>query len=341
MCEHSNPAGSRFCNGCGSPLHLRLCPKCGAADEVLEIYCHECGAKLPEAGLRDAGLPEPATITSAFAAKETPVEHETQAVNEPHVVGSIGAAPPPESVEPAPRDKAVFAQAKSPTLIERLHGAAPRSFSDISTVQPKTVFAEEPKPAVITSPPTAEPILLDIDDLLPAGTQVAPVHAPMPRPARRRMRPAFIAVGAAALVMVAVLQWSRSRAPAADVQAGAPAQSPPPAAVGTITVAPVGALPVSDGKVTPGANEPTATTAATATLDLAPSPATAEPAAARAPGKARVTASAATPRADDRPARAAAPPRPPPPVSQPCTPPIAALGLCELPAQVETNEVTR
>ncbi len=338
MCEHRNPAGSRFCNGCGSPLHLRLCPKCGAADEVLEIYCHECGAKLPEAGLRDAGLPEPAATTSAFSGKETPVEHDPQAVNDPHVVGSIDTAPPPEAVEPAPQDKEVFAQAKSPTVIERLHRAVPRSVSDISTLQPKTVMAEEPRPAVITS---AEPILLDMDDLLPASTQVASVHAPKPLPARRRMRPAFIAIGVAALVMVALLQWSRSRAPAADAQAGTPAQSPPPAAVGTITVAPVGALPVSDGKMTPGATELTATTAATATPDQTPSPATAEPAAARAQGKARVTASATTPRAGDRPVRAAPTPKPPPPVSQPCTPPIAALGLCELPAHVETNEVIR
>src|SRR5215471_9532148 len=29
FCDHYNPAGAKFCNDCGSPLHLKPCEQCG------------------------------------------------------------------------------------------------------------------------------------------------------------------------------------------------------------------------------------------------------------------------------------------------------------------------
>ena len=48
FCGHDNPVSAKFCNECGSPLHLALCA-CGAINEVTEARCHECGAPLEPA----------------------------------------------------------------------------------------------------------------------------------------------------------------------------------------------------------------------------------------------------------------------------------------------------
>lgn len=46
FCTHSNPAGARFCNECGSPLHLLPCEHCEAVNDVLSRDCYRCGAPL-------------------------------------------------------------------------------------------------------------------------------------------------------------------------------------------------------------------------------------------------------------------------------------------------------
>jgi membrane protease subunit (stomatin/prohibitin family) len=41
------PAGSgKFCNNCGAPLELKVCPKCGAKNPAGTSFCGECGTKL-------------------------------------------------------------------------------------------------------------------------------------------------------------------------------------------------------------------------------------------------------------------------------------------------------
>jgi double zinc ribbon protein len=46
FCSHDNPDGARFCNGCGSPLHLKPCPQCEAVNDVAASQCYECGVAL-------------------------------------------------------------------------------------------------------------------------------------------------------------------------------------------------------------------------------------------------------------------------------------------------------
>ncbi|WXG46869.1 MAG: zinc ribbon domain-containing protein [Candidatus Atabeyarchaeum deiterrae] len=41
------PAGTgKFCNNCGAPLGLVVCPKCGAQNQAGTRFCGECGTKL-------------------------------------------------------------------------------------------------------------------------------------------------------------------------------------------------------------------------------------------------------------------------------------------------------
>jgi len=47
-CGHENPAGARFCNGCGGALVGR-CAACGTANAPGSRFCSECGARLEAA----------------------------------------------------------------------------------------------------------------------------------------------------------------------------------------------------------------------------------------------------------------------------------------------------
>ena len=47
FCDRHNPAGARFCNDCGSPLHLKPCNQCGAVNHQAATNCYKCGAECP------------------------------------------------------------------------------------------------------------------------------------------------------------------------------------------------------------------------------------------------------------------------------------------------------
>jgi membrane protease subunit (stomatin/prohibitin family) len=44
-CGHSNPAGSKFCGGCGKPLTVR-CAACGTENPAGTAFCTSCGKQL-------------------------------------------------------------------------------------------------------------------------------------------------------------------------------------------------------------------------------------------------------------------------------------------------------
>ena len=47
FCNHENPGGAKYCNDCGSPLHLMIC-KCGAVNNLTDAHCHRCGAAVSD-----------------------------------------------------------------------------------------------------------------------------------------------------------------------------------------------------------------------------------------------------------------------------------------------------
>jgi class 3 adenylate cyclase/tetratricopeptide (TPR) repeat protein len=48
-CGFENPAGGKFCGGCGTPLTI-ACPRCRASNSPTFKFCSECGASLAAAG---------------------------------------------------------------------------------------------------------------------------------------------------------------------------------------------------------------------------------------------------------------------------------------------------
>src|SRR5258708_6852175 len=72
-CSQQNPAGARFCMGCGNPL-ARACAECGADAPPQARFCMSCGAPLdvPAAAAPKAAAaaPEPARATPTATPEE-------------------------------------------------------------------------------------------------------------------------------------------------------------------------------------------------------------------------------------------------------------------------------
>jgi hypothetical protein len=81
FCEHRNPAGSKFCNECGSPLHLKPCTQCDAVNQQDAANCHNCGAACPASfgAARETTALRPADPTSASVPPSDAVVAETPA----------------------------------------------------------------------------------------------------------------------------------------------------------------------------------------------------------------------------------------------------------------------
>lgn len=45
QCQQDNPAGARFCNGCGTHLEM-ACPACNHVNPIGSHFCNGCGNKL-------------------------------------------------------------------------------------------------------------------------------------------------------------------------------------------------------------------------------------------------------------------------------------------------------
>jgi hypothetical protein len=66
FCAHANPAGSKFCNQCGSPLDLKPCAQCEAMNHIAVDRCYQCGA--PFAAAQDREFAEVAASAAGASA---------------------------------------------------------------------------------------------------------------------------------------------------------------------------------------------------------------------------------------------------------------------------------
>ncbi len=113
FCEHINPAGSKFCNACGTPMHLVPCARCGAVNDPLATSCHQCAAALLEKP--PGGLAWDAVKSGAWTA-----EGRTQPSAQP-VLGVDGLNRDLETLQEMQRqlantDSGASATARSPAI---------------------------------------------------------------------------------------------------------------------------------------------------------------------------------------------------------------------------------
>jgi hypothetical protein len=87
FCNHANPAGAKYCNDCGSPLHLKPCKQCDAINDQVASNCYSCDTEFPVL----ATAPEAASVSPAL---NTTVPSAT--LND--TAFGRGPAPPPDSL---------------------------------------------------------------------------------------------------------------------------------------------------------------------------------------------------------------------------------------------------
>ena len=71
QCQHENPPGARFCNGCGARVEL-ACAGCGQVNPSGSRFCNGCGAKLgdPAPAGPEPRFTSPATYTPKHLAEK-------------------------------------------------------------------------------------------------------------------------------------------------------------------------------------------------------------------------------------------------------------------------------
>jgi len=78
FCAHVNPSGAKFCNDCGSPLHLKPCRQCDAINDRGARRCYNCGIADPV--LEPPPEPAPNVVaTAAAAGSAAPTDVHTEA----------------------------------------------------------------------------------------------------------------------------------------------------------------------------------------------------------------------------------------------------------------------
>ena len=85
-CGVENPAGARFCGGCGASLTL-ACTVCGASNEPGMRFCNHCGASLSDGLSAAAATTAPAVSPSATAVVEPVAERRLVSVLFADLVG--------------------------------------------------------------------------------------------------------------------------------------------------------------------------------------------------------------------------------------------------------------
>ncbi len=85
FCDHINPTAAKYCNECGSPLHLKPCKQCEAINDGAAKTCYNCGTADPalvitsDAAATTADVESVATVTSG----EVSLERERLPLPEP------------------------------------------------------------------------------------------------------------------------------------------------------------------------------------------------------------------------------------------------------------------
>lgn len=106
-CGVANREGSRFCNGCGSPLGASVrCTQCGLLNSPTVRFCGQCGGPLQPAAPtapshpRLAGLPAP-VLPPSEEEDELPLEFDAPSIAELLAEPSPARATPAHAAQPA------------------------------------------------------------------------------------------------------------------------------------------------------------------------------------------------------------------------------------------------
>ena len=341
FCNHANPAGAKYCNDCGSPLHLKPCDQCEAINDLVASDCYSCGTEFPVASAApEAALLSPALNTTAASATLSDT--------------GLGRAPPFESLAEShdvplrrpgdetaggARDYTVEVVAREPRSLD---GGVASLFSAAQQVVPMRDLGFAPRRRPL--PRLALAVVLPAALLTAVGVSAYYVYRHQVQPSGSLSAGPPDAAARTGVTASSVSQNAKGMIGTDGVnrQAPTPRQSPavtPPPGVSTTDHAAPAQQPVS--KAVGVARAPGAET----TVAAEPRPKTTRVGASRIPS----ARSAADPSTSTYRAAAAAAPvqlplsnsrvNVPPDAPRPsaCTEAVAALGLCSLTSRTESK----
>ena len=242
LCEHVNPANSRFCSACGTPLEAMLCPHCGAVNDMTAVNCHKCfgsllekkgqalvqarngGEEAPEASEATVGngaihegprLPLKPTIASEPTIPAS--EAETSFNLDRLLVPRLTVPPPSAASMPhqPPVLDSVFADDEEDVAQE-----APSSFD--YPAEEDTANDDPDAPTEVLETPERKPIPTVRDEIFGHPQPASWVAEPNGFLRRQRM---VVVVGVVALAAAALGAYLANREGPGDTRAGQPADA--------------------------------------------------------------------------------------------------------------------
>ena len=205
FCTHGNPEDAKFCNACGSSMHLQLCKHCGAIDNVSASACYKCGTSFSSS-----------TDSEVRAGTAGTAAADPEAADEGPVAGS-GAprqldAPPADGTLRVRREVkqkgpmkalALLLVAVAAVLLYRFYGPAGDDGSGVTLVHDaeraspgaidatlgavppssakatgEIVPVTTPAPAATAAAPAPEALPLSVDSALPDASGPEPASTP-------------------------------------------------------------------------------------------------------------------------------------------------------------------
>jgi len=136
FCDHTNPADAKYCNECGSPLHLQLCKQCEAINDAAAKICHKCGTAIaalvitPDAAALTRVAEGIAAVTAGYADHEREHSALSQTIAESQVVRVRRPATPSdtdsdvEAVAIAPRSHDPYGRSPACETLDATRGVA-------------------------------------------------------------------------------------------------------------------------------------------------------------------------------------------------------------------------
>jgi hypothetical protein len=191
VCDHANPAGAKYCNDCGSRVHLAGCSQCDAINERESAFCYKCGA--PMGGRTSAEREaEPVALVPSANDAATDADHGSitiaarSATPEPAIAGCVVTqrlTVPERAVVEGP-DPGALATTGSP-----VKPVAPSPALDRSEPQePSEETASRPRTSPLDVPILEDRPMHFIDDAHPAIPYGVSIVEPVVVTSRTRRR---------------------------------------------------------------------------------------------------------------------------------------------------------
>ena len=179
FCDHANPSAAKFCNGCGSPLHLKPCLQCDAINAAASKACYMCGAFFAPPGSAAEAL----AIARLSRVGDAAADRDTSAERRPATRSAMATVVPVIVLGVIATSAYVIGYRQSGPLNEWLSAAwATVGANRGALAIPAAPLVAPAPPTEITTAPPSQDSVPAVSGVVAASPTAPPLQAMAPMP---------------------------------------------------------------------------------------------------------------------------------------------------------------